>query len=158
MVQATRRGSDAPPAPGAHFLNNVLAAAASYVEEDPDLARDLLAELGAFLAYRLRRDLEPVPLDEELAFTRSYLRLEQGRFPDRLQVDVAVAPAGAPPVTPLVLQERVQDAVGQRLRERPGALRVALRPAADGRTVRLDLSDWPGGQEPERVAIDLGGA
>ena len=29
-----------------HFVNNVLAAAASYIEEDPDAARDVLELLG----------------------------------------------------------------------------------------------------------------
>ena len=37
-----------------HFVNNVLAAAASYIEVEPDTARDVLADLGAFLSHRLR--------------------------------------------------------------------------------------------------------
>lgn len=157
LVQDTEhaRRSGEPPPPGAHFLNNVLATTASYVDEDPSRARDLLADLGAFLAYRLRDDLRPVPLADELDFVRTYLRLEEARYDERLHADVAAdCPDGAR-VVPLAVQERVQEAVGRRLRDRPGAVRVALRVASDGGAVRVDLSDHPGGGEPERLVVDL---
>ena len=70
----------------AHFVNNVLAAAASYIDEDPDYARDVLAELGQFLSYRLREDPAPVGAAQELAHTATFLRLQQARFPDRITV------------------------------------------------------------------------
>jgi hypothetical protein len=70
-----------------HFVNNVLAAAASYVEEDPDAARDALAELGAFLTHRLRPP-RPVPLSDELDHVEVYLRLQEFRFPGRLDAEV----------------------------------------------------------------------
>ena len=145
-----------PPAPGPHFLNNVLATAASYVDEDPGIARDLLADLGAFLAYRLRNDLAPVPLADELDFVRTYLRLEQGRFGDRLEAtvdDPGAAPAAD--VRPLSLQAPVQEVLTRRLRDRPGALRVAVRVAGDRSTVRLDFSDLPAGGDPERLVVEL---
>ena len=58
-----------------HFVNNVLAAAASYIEEDPEAAREVLAELGAFLSHRLRgpRTVSPA---EELDHIGVYLRLD----------------------------------------------------------------------------------
>jgi len=73
-----------------HFVNNVLAAAASYIEEDPETARDVLAELGAFLSHRLRgpRDISPT---EELEHVGVYLRLEQARFPGRIEVELPAA-------------------------------------------------------------------
>lgn len=146
-----------PPPPSAHFLNNVLAAAASYLDEDPDLARDVLAHLGQFLAYRLRTDLEPVALDTELGFVRTYLKLEEARFPDRLRLDVP-GPAEVHPgdVVPLSVQQPVQNALSQRLRSRPGGVRVGIR-VTPGR-VRCDLSDFPSGEEPERITVALGAA
>ena len=71
-----------------HFVNNVLAAAASYIEEDPDAARDALAELGAFLTHRLR-PARAVSLQEELDHVGVYLRLQEFRFPGRLDSDRA---------------------------------------------------------------------
>ena len=52
------------PPVSVHFVNNVLAAAASYIEEDPDTARDVLAELGAFLSHRLRGPRAVSPAEE----------------------------------------------------------------------------------------------
>src|SRR3954466_9285718 len=49
--QSTTTG---PARVSVHFVNNVLAAAASYIEVEPDTARDVLASLGAFLSHRLR--------------------------------------------------------------------------------------------------------
>jgi LytS/YehU family sensor histidine kinase len=70
-----------------HFVNNVLAAAASYIEVEPDTARDVLAGLGAFLSHRLR-PARIVPLAQELDHVAVYVRLEQARFPGRLEVEL----------------------------------------------------------------------
>src|SRR5206468_5590092 len=70
-----------------HFVNNVLAAAASYIEVEPDTARDVLAELGAFLSHRLRGPRAVSP-GEELEHMAVYLRLEQARFPGRIDVEL----------------------------------------------------------------------
>ena len=75
------------PPVSVHFVNNVLAAAASYIEEDPDTARDVLAELGAFLSHRLRGPRAVSPA-EELDHVGVYLRLEQARFPGRIDVEL----------------------------------------------------------------------
>ena len=78
------------PPVSVHFVNNVLAAAASYIEEDPDTARDVLAELGAFLSHRLRGPRAVSPA-EELEHVGVYLRLEQARFPGRIEVELPTA-------------------------------------------------------------------
>src|SRR4029453_10734736 len=74
------------------------APAASYIEEDPDPARDVLAELGAFLSHRLRAPRVVSP-PEELEHVGVYLRLEQARVPGRIEVEAPaarrVAPGGA---------------------------------------------------------------
>ena len=102
-VAPDARSPDAPPPVSVHFVNNVLAAAASYVEDDPDQARDVLAELSAFLSYRLRPEPSDVPLAQELDHVGVYVRLQQARFPDRIEAslpdrgeapDVRVARAG----------------------------------------------------------------
>ena len=53
FAAADRAPSGQPPV-SVHFVNNVLAAAAGYIEDDPDEARDVLALLSQFLSYRLR--------------------------------------------------------------------------------------------------------
>ncbi|MEA2179442.1 MAG: two-component system, LytTR family, sensor kinase, partial [Solirubrobacteraceae bacterium] len=70
-----------------HFVNNVLAAAASYIEVEPDTARDVLARLGAFLSHRLR-PARVVTLAQEIDHVGDYVRLEQARFPGRLEAEL----------------------------------------------------------------------
>lgn len=116
----------------AHFVNNVLAAAASYIDEDPDYARDVLAELGQFLSYRLREDPAPVGAAQELAHSATFLRLQQARFPDRITVTLPDAADVRGRVTPGTIQEPMGELLGRRLRGEAGALAVTLRPDGDG--------------------------
>jgi LytS/YehU family sensor histidine kinase len=138
-----------------HFVNNVLAAAASYIEEDPETARDVLAELGSFLSHRLR---EPrvVSAAEELEHVRVYLRLEQARFPGRIDVELP-DPAELPPaeLLPGDVQAPLSDVLGRWLARRAGRVRVAVRARDDAVDLQLDRPDAPG--EPgERLRIPLG--
>ena len=148
----TTTGGGAPLV-SAHFVNNVLAAAASYIEDDPDLARDVLAELGQFLSYRMREDPAPVTASQELAHTATYLRLQQARFPDRITVQLP--PAEALPgrrMAPASIQGPIAEALGRRLRERAGACILTVRPLAPGLEAELTGA---AGEDPERVQIAL---
>jgi LytS/YehU family sensor histidine kinase len=138
-----------------HFVNNVLAAAASYIEEDPDNARDVLAELGAFLSHRLRAPRVVSPA-EELEHVGVYLRLEQARFPGRIEVELPAArdlPSGR--IGPGDVQAPLSQALGRWLAKQPGRVRVALRVRDDALDLQLDRPDEPG-EAGERLRIPLG--
>jgi LytS/YehU family sensor histidine kinase len=142
-----------------HFVNNVLAAAASYIEVEPDTARDVLAGLGAFLTHRLR-ETRSVPLAQELDHVATYLRLEQARFPGRL--DTELPPADGVPAAqcaPGAVQAPLADALGRWLGQRTGRVRVALRARLDGSGLeaQFDEPDVPG-SGAERIRIRLAGA
>ena len=113
----------------AHFVNNVLAAAASYIDDDPDYARDVLAELGQFLSYRLREDPAPVSAAQELAHTATYLRLQQARFPDRITVRAAGRGRALPAARDRRARSRGRSrtALGRVLREERRAVRLSLQ-------------------------------
>jgi LytS/YehU family sensor histidine kinase len=138
-----------------HFVNNVLAAAASYIEEDPETARDVLAELGAFLSHRLRGPRVVSPA-EELEHVGVYLRLEQARFPGRIEAELPAA-RDLPPgrMGPGDVQAPLSEALGRWLSSQPGRVRVALRAREDGLDLQLDRPDEPG-EAGERLRIPLG--
>jgi LytS/YehU family sensor histidine kinase len=138
-----------------HFINNVLAAAASYIEEDPDTARDVLAELGAFLSHRLRGPRTVGPADE-LEHVGVYLRLEQARFPGRIEAELpAAADLPATQIAPGDVQAPLSEALNRWLSQQPGRVRVALRARDGALDLQLDRPDEPG--EPgERLRIPLG--
>jgi two-component system LytT family sensor kinase len=133
-----RSGATATPPLSVHFINNVLAAAASYIDEDPDYARDVLAELGQFLSYRLREDPAPVGAAQELAHTATYLRLQQARFPDRITVELPDSADVRGRVTPGTIQEPVAATLGRRLREEAGPCAIALSTRPGG--LQLEVS------------------
>ena len=141
-----------------HFVNNVLAAAASYIEVEPDTARDVLAELGAFLSHRLR-PARIVPLAQELDHVAVYVRLEQARFPGRLEAELPRTD-GLPDreCVPGAVQAPLADALGRWLGERRGRVRLALRARLDGSAVeaQLDEPDDPH-TTAERLRISLNG-
>jgi LytS/YehU family sensor histidine kinase len=135
----------------AHFVNNVLAAAASLIEEDPDLARDVLAELGQFLSYRLRDVPAPVPISQELGHVATFVRLQQARFPDRISADLESS-GGGRMVIPGSLQRPLAEALGRRLSSDAGPCELTLRAAGDGYALTLSGA---GGSAPEQIEIAL---
>ena len=153
FAAADRAPSGQPPV-SVHFVNNVLAAAASYIEVEPDTARDILAGLGAFLSHRLR-PARFVPLSQELDHVAVYVRLEQARFPGRLEVELP-ASRDLPParIQPGEVQAPLSAALERWLRQQPGRGRVALRARDDGLDLQLDRPDEPG-EAGERLRIPL---
>ena len=156
MDHRTPGQSPGVPTVSVHFVNNVLAAAASYIEEDPDTARDVLAELGSFLSHRLRGPRMVSPA-EELDHVGVYLRLEQARFPGRIEVDlptVSELPSRAP-VGAGEIQAPLGEALSRWMGEHTGAVRVALRAREDALDLQLDRPDAPG-EAGERLRIPWG--
>lgn len=154
MPPAAEHPPVAPPPVSAHFVNNVLAAAASYIDEDPDYARDVLAELGQFLSYRLREAPGDVTASQELTHVGTYLRLQQARFPDRITFTLPEVGTVGGRVTPGAVQRPLADAVGARLRERPGPLSVSLTPAPG--SLVLSLAGADGSAEQVTIALPEG--
>ncbi len=156
-----RNVGQTPPDPGlapvsVHFVNNVLAAAASLIEVEPDGARDVLADLGAFLSHRLR-PARIVPLAQELEHVATYTRLEQARFPGRLEAELPPSrDLPSAQCSPGEVQAPVADALGRWLGERRGPVRLALRARLDGNSLeaQLDQPDDPS-VAGERVRIAL---
>ena len=115
-----------------HFLFNALNAIASLIHTDPARADEAVEQLAEVFRYTLRRsDSEWAPLDQELAFARAYLDVEQARFgpaplvPDRLGSPAAAATGAV-------------DAAADADRERRQARRVADARAGPHRGDRPD--------------------
>lgn len=126
-----------------HFLFNALNAIASLIHTDPARADAAVEQLAEVFRYTLRRsEHEWAPLDQELAFARAYLDVEQARFGRRLTFSIDADPALARAHVPsMLLQTLVENAVKHgisRLRT-PGRIDVQAR--RDGTRVRLEVRD-----------------
>jgi len=145
-----------------HFIYNSLGAIASFVRTDPDRARELLLEFADFTRYSFRRHGEYTTLAEELRSIERYLKLEQARFGDRLQVTLQIAPEVLPVAVPfLCIQPLVENAVQHGLEgsaDKPdgaGHLRIVARDR--GSDCVIEVEDDGAGEDPERVRRALAG-
>lgn len=130
-----------------HFVFNALNAVAALIrEERHGKAIDTLAELSSLL--RTLSDApsrDRIPLEEEVAFLRRLLAVEQVRFGEKLQASFQIAPECERALVPsLLLQPLVENAIkhGISKRIRPG--RIVVRAERAGSQLRLEvINDGP---------------
>jgi two-component system LytT family sensor kinase len=140
-----------------HFIYNALAAIAGYIHTKPDQARDLLTEFAEFIRYAFRRQDPYVRLADEFAYVEKYLRLEQARFGDRLEICLDVAPDALAAMVPVLsLQPLVENAVRHGV-ERRGQGRIEISANRDGGGVELRVRDNGVGMSRERAELVLAG-
>jgi two-component system, LytTR family, sensor kinase len=96
-----------------HFLFNTLNAIAALIRDAPARAEEMVVQLSDFFRRSLAVDpMQDVTLAEEVDLQRLYLDIERTRFPDRLRLEVELAPgAEAARVPALLLQPLVENAV-----------------------------------------------
>jgi two-component system LytT family sensor kinase len=114
-----------------HFLFNALNTLSALSRIDPKQVPSVASGLGAFLRASVDRDERThVPLSEELAIVRAYLRVEALRLGERLYVEEDIDPEALDTlVPPFVLQPLVENAI-----------RHGIEPAVGGGTVRITAS------------------
>ncbi|MBO0768676.1 MAG: histidine kinase [Solirubrobacterales bacterium] len=141
-----------------HFIYNALAAIASQIHSDPDGARELLTEFAEFIRYAFRRQAPFVSLADEFGYVEKYLRLEQARFGDRLEVIYALAPDTLDARVPVLsLQPLVENAVRHGVEQR-GRGRVRIAAERQDGAVSLTVIDDGVGMTAERAEAVLSGS
>jgi sensor histidine kinase YesM len=124
-----------------HFLFNALNAIASLIHTDPARADEVVEQLAEVFRYTLRRsDSEWAPLDQELAFARAYLDVEQARFGQRLTFSIdSDHGLPAPQIPSMLLQTLLENAVkhGVSQAREPGRIEVMVRTNADQITLEV---------------------
>lgn len=141
-----------------HFLFNSLHSLSTLVRHDPDAAEQAIEQLGALLRYALDRGgSDLVYLDDEWAFTRTYLDLEQMRLGARLHV-VAELTGDALDcvVPPFLLQPLIENAVRHGVAARPNGARLDVRAAVRSGHLVIEVHDDGAGADPTAVD-DAGG-
>src|SRR5690606_17834352 len=111
------------------------------IHTDPQRADEAVEQLAEVFRYTLRRsDSDWAPLDQELAFARAYLDVEQARFGQRLTctIDSDHLPP-VPQVPSMLLQTLIENAVkhGVSQTRGPGRIDVTVRSRADSITVEV---------------------
>jgi signal transduction histidine kinase len=126
-----------------HFLFNALNAIASLIHTDPARADAAVEQLAEVFRYTLRRsDQEWAPLDQELAFARAYLDVEQARFGKRLDFSIEADPLlGRAQVPAMLLQTLVENAVKHGISRLRAPGRIDVRAHRHNGRVVLEVRD-----------------
>ena len=136
-----------------HFLFNTLNAVTALLRRgDTEVGIDMLTALSRLLRHLLTLQTRHfVRLEEELAFLRLYLSIEEKRFGDRLRTTWSIEPrAGEAFVPNMLLQPLVENAVRHGIAHNleSGELRIAA--TVDDDRLRLDIFNEGPLLEPER--------
>ena len=138
-----------------HFFFNTLNTITSLLDDDPERAQEVVQSLADLFRYTFKvTDTGPVPLQEELEFTRRYLQIEQARFDERLRVSWHIEPNALGFLVPgLILQPLVENAVGHGIApvSRGGEVRVSARLAA-GR-LEIEVADDGAGLPQDQAPL-----
>ena len=130
-----------------HFLFNALNAIAGLIHKDPLQADRTVEQLAEVFRYTLRRsESEWVRLEDELAFVRAYLEVEQARFGRRLQFRIeADSSVERVRVPTMMVQTLVENAVkhGVAAVRGPGRIEIDAR-QHDDRLQVVVVDNGPG--------------
>lgn len=96
-----------------HFLFNSLNVLSSLIEENPENAQRFTTALSKVYRYVLeQKDKDLVPIEEELAFAKTYMNLLQMRFENSLTFEISIENIDdEAKVVPLSLQLLLENAV-----------------------------------------------
>jgi hypothetical protein len=144
-----------------HFLFNTLNVLSNLIHTDPRKAEDLTEELATVFRYTLDATrMEWVPLEDEVRFVTSYLRIEKARFEGRLSYLIDLEPQARPVrIPPMILQPVVENAVRHGIASRieGGVVRISAK-SSDGRLVLVVEDSGSGlktGENLDRQGIGL---
>ncbi|MGG5172119.1 sensor histidine kinase [Pseudarthrobacter sp. J1738] len=141
-----------------HFIYNSLNAIASFINTDPERARDLVVEFADFTRYSFRRHGEFTTLAEELRSIDSYLLLERARFGERLQISLQIAPEVLSTIVPfLSLQPLVENAVRHGLESKAGVGTIRISARDLGTSAEVTVEDDGVGMDPGKLRRVLAG-
>lgn len=141
-----------------HFIYNSLNAIASFINTDPERARELVVEFADFTRYSFRRHGDFTTVAEELKSIDRYLLLERARFGDRLKVSLQIGPEVLSTVIPfLSLQPLVENAVRHGLDSRDGTGSISITAHDAGAYAEVTIEDDGVGMDPDRLRAVLAG-
>jgi two-component system LytT family sensor kinase len=141
-----------------HFIYNSLNAIASFINTDPDRARELVVEFADFTRYSFRRHGDFTTLAEELRCIDRYLLLERARFGERVQVSLRIAPEVLGTVIPfLSLQPLVENAVRHGLEAKEGPGHISIEAHDSGAFAEVTIEDDGVGMDPAQLQSMLAG-
>jgi len=126
-----------------HFLFNALNAISSEVISNPELARDMIEDLGALLRLSLDyKDNQEIPFSQEMVLLEHYLAIQRVRFGDRIRTEFLVESEVMKALVPcMLLQPIVENAIRHGLGKRASGGNVAISAVRNGNILEVRVTD-----------------
>lgn len=138
-----------------HFLFNALNTISFVCREDPERAVALLRVLASYFRYSLRQSGFMVPLSDEIQHVKDYLKIEEARFEEKLEI-VFIEEIKSDILVPvLILQPIIENAVRYGISS-DGHRHVSICISKIEDHIRVTIED-KGPGIPEEVMSDLEG-
>ncbi len=136
-----------------HFLFNTLNSIASLVRFRPEMAREMIVQLGNILRALLKDHDAYVPFREELTFTDDYLGIEVVRFgAEKLRVVKEIEPDTLELLVPcMLLQPLIENGIKHGLEPRLQGGTITLRSRILGTKLIVEVEDDGVGMPEARV-------
>ena len=141
-----------------HFLFNSLnSVSALILDKDSEKADEMVVKLARFLRLGLAADpTRKIPLELEIELQRTYLEIEQLRFPD-LRIDVSMDAALKDALVPsLILQPIIENAVKYGVSEAPPPAAISVKAQAVGQKLVLEVVDSGKGRGSPAAGAGIG--
>jgi two-component sensor histidine kinase len=134
-----------------HFLFNALNTISSEVTTDPNLARDMIGDLGALLRQSLDcKDRTEITLAQELSLLDHYLSIQRVRFGDRMEIGIDVEPEVLSVMVPsMLLQPLVENAIRHGIEGRVSGGKVMISAWQAANHLEIRVSDDGIGLPPD---------
>lgn len=139
-----------------HFLFNALNAISSVVESNPELARDMIEDLGALLRLSLDyKDNTEIALADEIVLLEHYLAIQRVRFGDRVRMEIAIPSDVMTVLVPcMLLQPIVENSIRHGISKRISGGRVLVSAKRVDGTLEISVEDdgvgLPSGWQPDQ--------
>lgn len=146
-----------------HFLFNSMNIIASLIATDPDTAENVVLDLADLFRASLRDAGDEVTLAHELDLCRRYIRIEQLRIGDRLQVDwrLGDTPLDEVRIPLLTLQPLIENAIYHGIQPLAGEGTVTISVGYNNNEVRISVTNpvvpptlVTTGHQGNRMALD----
>ncbi|MBP2650747.1 MAG: signal transduction histidine kinase, LytS [Firmicutes bacterium] len=125
-----------------HFLFNALNTITSLVRTEPDLARQLLIQLGALFRITMHNTGKNITINEELTHVRAYLAIEKARHGDKLVIIENIIDSTLDYMIPsFTLQPLIENAIkhGLQPKEEGGYINLTIAELANG--IEISITD-----------------
>ncbi len=135
-----------------HFLFNAINTIVSFMQFDPNKAKNLLISLADLFRKSLKNNQDLVDLETELQHIESYLEIEKARFGDKLQVSYELNNSISCKLPPLILQPIVENAVIHGILPKKNGGTITIRSSKDSEDLLLEVIDDGVGMNEQIVA------